>query len=167
MSYYLVKPPFLTQDFLEIDPVFILHTTSSETLCSFCENWMEQSRKIYSEFKNFEYSKKNILKFVRPSRNSTYDCFNAKGIKHLTRLYLDLSHLRHHKFKHCFLIHFRSASAVLTLKETAIFYSIAPILWMKDHSFWTMFQDWPKINCLLVTLQLSNFSFMVIIYWIW
>ena len=47
--------------------------------------------------------KKCILKFLRPSPNSTYNCFNIKGIKYLTRLRLGLSHLREHKFKHGFL----------------------------------------------------------------
>ena len=47
--------------------------------------------------------KKSILQFIRPSASSTYNCFNTKGIKHLTRLRLGLSHLRDHKFKHGFL----------------------------------------------------------------
>ena len=46
---------------------------------------------------------KSILKFLRSSPNTTYNCFNTKGIKHLTRLRLGLSHLRDHKFKHGFL----------------------------------------------------------------
>ena len=43
------------------------------------------------------------MKFIRPSPNSTCNCFNTKGIKHLTRLRLGLSHLWYHKFKHGFL----------------------------------------------------------------
>ena len=46
--------------------------------------------------------KNNLLKFVRPSRNSVFNCHNCKGIKYLTRLRLGLSHLREHKFKHSF-----------------------------------------------------------------
>ena len=46
---------------------------------------------------------KLIKLFIRPSPNSTYNCFNTKGIKHLTRLRLSLSHLRYHKFKRRFL----------------------------------------------------------------
>ena len=61
---------------------------------------MEQSRQIYLKFRKFL---KSILKFVRPSPNSTCNCFNTKGIKHLTRLRLGLSHFRDHKFKHGFL----------------------------------------------------------------
>ena len=44
----------------------------------------------------------NILKFIRPSSNSVYNCHNPKGLKFITRLRLGLSHLREHKFKHSF-----------------------------------------------------------------
>ena len=46
--------------------------------------------------------KKNLLKFIRPSRNSVFNCHNCKEIKYLTRLNLGPSHLREHKFKHSF-----------------------------------------------------------------
>ena len=46
--------------------------------------------------------KKNLLKFIRPSRNSVFNCHNCKEIKYLTRLRLGLSHLREHKFKRSF-----------------------------------------------------------------
>ena len=44
----------------------------------------------------------NILKFIRPSPNSVYNCHNPKGLKFITRLRLGLNHLREHKFKHSF-----------------------------------------------------------------
>ena len=44
--------------------------------------------------------KTNILKFIRRSTNSVYNCHNPKGLKFITRL--RLSHLREHKFKHSF-----------------------------------------------------------------
>ena len=44
-------------------------------------------------------SKKNLLKFIRPSPNSVFNCHNCKGIKYLTRLPLGLSQLHEHKFK--------------------------------------------------------------------
>ena len=50
----------------------------------------------YGTFKN------TILKFIRPSLNSVFECHNPQGIKFLTRLLLGLSHLREHKFKHSF-----------------------------------------------------------------
>ena len=46
--------------------------------------------------------KKNLLKFIRSSPNSVFNCHNCKGIKYLTRLCLGLSYLREHKFKHSF-----------------------------------------------------------------
>ena len=45
---------------------------------------------------------KSILKFIRPSANSFFNCHNPKGIKFITRLRLGLSHLHEHKFKHSF-----------------------------------------------------------------
>ena len=47
--------------------------------------------------------KEKILKFIRPSGNSVFKCYNPKGVKLLTRLRLGLSHLGQYKFKHGFL----------------------------------------------------------------
>ena len=38
------------------------------------------------------FKKKYLLKFIRPSPNSIFNCCNCKGIKYLTRLRLGLSH---------------------------------------------------------------------------
>ena len=51
---------------------------------------------------SFNIFRKNILKFIRPSANSLFNCHNPKGIKFITRLRLGLSHLCEHKFKHSF-----------------------------------------------------------------
>ena len=51
---------------------------------------------------NFSVFKSNILKFIRPSPNSVYNCHNPRGICLITRLRLGLSHLREHKFEHGF-----------------------------------------------------------------
>ena len=50
----------------------------------------------------FQSLRKKILNFIRPFPNSFFDCHNPKGIKHITRHRLGLSHLRNHKFKHSF-----------------------------------------------------------------
>ena len=50
----------------------------------------------YGTFKN------TILKFIRPSHNSVFECHNPYEIKFLTRLCLGLSHLREHRYKHSF-----------------------------------------------------------------
>ena len=55
MSYYLFKPFLITQDCLEIYLILILNRISSKTFFSFCNNWIVQSRQIYSKFRKFEY----------------------------------------------------------------------------------------------------------------
>ena len=45
---------------------------------------------------------KNLLNLMRPCANSIFNIHNPYGIKLLTRLRLGLSHLRDHKFRHCF-----------------------------------------------------------------
>ena len=51
---------------------------------------------------SYSIFKSNILKFIRLSSNSSFDCRNPIGIKYITRIRLGLSHLREHKFKHSF-----------------------------------------------------------------
>ena len=42
------------------------------------------------------------MSFIRPKRNSVFNCNSSKGLKFVTRLRLGLSDLREHKFKHNF-----------------------------------------------------------------
>ena len=51
---------------------------------------------------SYNVFKKRILKFIRPSPNSVFESHNSKRIKLLSRIRLELSHLREHKFKHSF-----------------------------------------------------------------
>ena len=44
----------------------------------------------------------NLLKLIKPLENSIYNIHDPLGIKLLTRLRLDFSHLREHKFRHNF-----------------------------------------------------------------
>ena len=46
--------------------------------------------------------KKSILRFIRPSEKPIFNCHNSSGIKLITRLRLDFSHLHEHKFRHNF-----------------------------------------------------------------
>ena len=46
--------------------------------------------------------KTSILNFVRPRENSVFEVHDIKGVKLLTRLRLDSSHLNEHKFGHNF-----------------------------------------------------------------
>ena len=43
-----------------------------------------------------------LRSFIRPAPNSIFPCHKTKGIKYLTRLRVNFSHLRDHKFKHSF-----------------------------------------------------------------
>ena len=63
--------------------------------------WNKLDHKIRNS-SSFIIFRKSILKFIRPSANSLFNCHNAKGINFITRLRLGLSHLREHKFKHSF-----------------------------------------------------------------
>ena len=51
---------------------------------------------------SFNSFKESILKFIRPAPNNIFQCHNHKGIKYLTRLRVNFSHLRDHKFQHSF-----------------------------------------------------------------
>ena len=47
--------------------------------------------------------KKALLNFYRPKECSVFNIFDPVGLKLLTRLRVNLSHLREHKFRHNFL----------------------------------------------------------------
>ena len=51
---------------------------------------------------SFNIFRKSILKFIKPSANSLFNCHNPKAIKFITRLRLGLSYIREHKFRHSF-----------------------------------------------------------------
>ena len=51
---------------------------------------------------HFGIFKNNILKFIKPKPSSFFNCCNLKGIKLITQLRLQLSHLREHKFPKLF-----------------------------------------------------------------
>ena len=46
--------------------------------------------------------KKSLLQFIRPSGSQVYNIHDSIGLKYLTRLRLEFSHLREHKFIHNF-----------------------------------------------------------------
>ena len=52
--------------------------------------------------KSFGIFKSDILKFIRPTTSSCFNCCIHKGIRLTTRLRLGLSHLREHKFNNNF-----------------------------------------------------------------
>ena len=52
--------------------------------------------------KSISIFKKSLLGFIRPNSYSIFNINDPKGIKYLTRLRLNFSHLRQHKFRHNF-----------------------------------------------------------------
>ena len=64
--------------------------------------WSNVDKSIRSS-KSFDLFKKNILQFIQPTLNRTFNCHNPTGIKLIARLGLGLSHLRDHRFKQNFL----------------------------------------------------------------
>ena len=52
-------------------------------------NELDHNIRNSSSFNNF---RKSILKFIRPSADSFFNCHNPKGMKFITRLRLGLSH---------------------------------------------------------------------------
>ena len=52
---------------------------------------------------NLNLFKSRLLWFIRPLEISVLTCHNPIGIKYLTRIRLEFSHIRYHQFKHGFL----------------------------------------------------------------
>ena len=48
------------------------------------------------------YIESNLLSFIRPEANNIFNVYKAKGVKLLTRLRVDFSHLKERKFRHNF-----------------------------------------------------------------
>ena len=61
--------------------------------------------KLHDKIRNIESINKfkvAILNFIRPKANSVFDIHDTNGIKLLSRLRLNFSHLNEHKFRHNF-----------------------------------------------------------------
>ena len=85
---------------------------------------------------NFGIFKNNILNFIRPKPNSFFNCCNLKGIRLITRLRLDLSHLREHKFKYNFQNCLNPlCSCGSRIESTSHFLLHCPIFRDKRHTF--------------------------------
>ena len=85
MSYLKVKHNFLQNSFF---PSVVIE-------------WNKLGLNIRNS-KSLNIFKKSLSKFMRPSGSSLFSCHNLRGVKLLTRLALDLSHIREHKLKHGF-----------------------------------------------------------------
>ena len=62
------------------------------------KQWCAKIRNIVSVNK----FKETIISFIRPKENSVFAIHDTKGLKLLTRLRLNFSHLNEHKFRHGF-----------------------------------------------------------------
>ena len=72
---------------------------------SFFPYCIKEWLKLGEEIRSIESSKqfkKTILDFIRPKENSIYAIHDISGLKLLTRLRLNFSHLNEHKFRHNF-----------------------------------------------------------------
>ena len=54
------------------------------------------------KFESYATFKKSILRSIRPIENLVFNFHNPNGVKLITRLRLDFSHLRKHRFIHNF-----------------------------------------------------------------
>ena len=57
---------------------------------------------LIQQFETFNSFKESMLKFIRLDPNCIFRCHNPKGIKYLTLLWVNFSHLHDHKFKNSF-----------------------------------------------------------------
>ena len=158
MSYYLFKPPSHNRRSSKNMSFFHLNTIFSKTFFpSAIIEWNNLNKPIRNS-ESLSIFKRSILKFIRPSPNSTYNCFNTKGIKDLARLRLGSSHLRYRKFKHGFLDSlYPISSCSLHIETTCQFLLHCPDFINERSLLLNNASRLTKINCLLVTLQLSKF----------
>ena len=90
-SPQFVKPDIVAIIFVQfIQDTLILRIRSFFLLC------------LSGTLETREVCQKNLLNFIRSCANIIFNINNPYGIKLLTRLWLGLSYLRDHKFRHCF-----------------------------------------------------------------
>ena len=72
---------------------------------SFYPYYLKEWSNLSGEIRNIvslNKFKKTILNFIRPKENSVFAIHDTNGIKLLTRLRLNFTHLNEHKFRHGF-----------------------------------------------------------------
>ena len=99
-----VRSTYRTRNIDNIPQFNVRHTFFRNSYFpSIVTEWNNLDKSIRNS-ESFSIFKKNILKFIRPSPNSIFNCHDPKGVQLLTRLRLGSSHLRDHKFKTVFKI---------------------------------------------------------------
>ena len=97
--------------------------------------------------------------------NSTYNCSNTSGFKHITRLRLLLNHLGDHKFKQGFLDSLNpNWSCSLDIETTCHFLLQCPNFRNERSPLQNNVSGLIKKKLSFCELLLSNFSFMVLIH---
>ena len=82
-------------------PNFRTERFKSTFFPSCSSNWNQLDPNIKNS-SSIEIFKRALLSFIRPKPANVYRIHHPRGLKLLTRLRLDLSHLREHKFRHNF-----------------------------------------------------------------
>ena len=78
---------------------------------------------------NFGIFKSNILKFIRPTPRSFFNCYNHKGIRLMTRLCLGLIRQREHKFNRNFQNCINPlCSCGMDIESTSHFFLLCPLI---------------------------------------
>ena len=95
--------------------------------------------------------KKCILSFVRPLLNKVSNSHNPQGLKLFTKLGLDLSHLRYHKFKHNFMDTINPLCSCDSCVETTLYFLLYCSNSMECRN--TLLSKISEINSELVTLN--------------
>ena len=102
------------------------------------------------------FSKNSILKFIRPSPSTVFNCNNYKGIRFITPLRLEMSHLREHKFKHNFQESLNPiCSCGLDIESTSHVLLHCPSF---NDERYTLLSTFNKIDCKLLELTKSSLS---------
>ena len=89
----------------QIDNISNIKTRSNFLRNYFFPSKITELNKIDRDIRNSDslnVFKLSLLKSIRPVVNSVFEINNPYGLKLLTRLRLDLSHLHYHKFRHNF-----------------------------------------------------------------
>ena len=93
---------YLTRPVHEIPPFKAKHEFFKNTFSpSSIKEWNILDASIHNA-NSLSVFKNKILSFIRPSPNSVFNCHLPEVLKFLTRLRLEFSHLREHKFNHNF-----------------------------------------------------------------
>ena len=100
--------------------------------CSIKE-WCALSEEIRNIVSVNKFREK-ILSFIRPKENSVFAIHDTKGLKLLTRLRLNFSHLNEHEFRHGF-----KDTVVLKQKQHSTFSCIAGCILLLEQNSWTIY----------------------------